>query len=896
MAKGEVEKSSNPLDTTTSNDFAFLESNHILITTPSQICAWDSSGIHAILESRRSGIVAAREAKDGSGILAVADEQNVVLHDSKRGSEKSWGLEADGDVIRHLKYTPDAKSLFITTNLTADIQRYSTEQGKLLEPAKAHASSPVALAISSTGHLLISASDHPPAIYLQNLAHNTVPVLIEPRASKAAVSVAAFHPERPSIFLLAFRDGTIAAYDATKLTRANAEDPSNQESINRSEISRLTTLHRPSSAEHGRAPITDAGFLHGFKTRAVAVGSDGRCRIIDFAEGGRVLRTWHAKAPVTSVSAFAKSQPSANATRKSAKSGPHLIGGPTSADNMIAIGPADGIVHVYDSVGLLLGQCSINANGERVISVEWVKGPFPTSTHRRTPPGAIPELPHVTRMAQMGSLDSRRAEGDATTTAQLHASLQQDASVHPALRSSISLVPRNTSGGSIRKFTIHPDEVEAGTVRYTPLAQPSQQIPAASSKYLDLFSPCKPGEAAREQKSEKRLSSPPRSRPAITTQTFVKSPQSVLLDHDDQQSRRRNLALFPSTESDLEAISPTSIPTPPRPRPEDTMISIANPTKRITFKAHSRVNSRRSSFAQKASNPSNDIAKIFADLRKMGAVRPGHRTGTSAAVVPTTEDSGKKKVVHSKGRRSSLLRRPIDHIDSHNESEVALEEYEHAHKRHRWPTDSVQEESALEDIWLTSDSNETTKRSQRRRRTPEPPRATQVSGLLTAAVESIGPTALDLSSTTRVPQSRDQRLDGSMDEDMFTAESQMTSSDTFIPSSQAVRELFPRTSSLSPDKHQKSGKRKQFRKRGERTIEAVDVHLRELVPNQVAGRVAKSPWARAKAERTGRESSCAYRSRMVRIQCRLSSAGLRIVAKRTMIKVIALSVDRPRTD
>jgi len=92
-----------------------------------------------------------------------------------------------------------------------------------------------------------------------------------------------------------------------------------------------------------------------------------------------------------------------------------------------------------------------------------------------------------------------------------------------------------------------------------------------------------------------------------------------------------------------------------------------------------------------------------------------------------------------------------------------------------------------------------------------------------------------------------------MDEDMFTAESQMTSSDTFIPSSQAVRELFPRTSSLSPDKHQKSGKRKQFRKRGERTIEAVDVHLRELVPNQVAGRVAKSPWARAKAERTGRE-------------------------------------------
>ena len=852
MAQQEAGKSSNPTDITTSKNFAFLEDNHILITTPSQICAWDSSGIHIILKSRRSGIVAAREAKDGSGVLAVADEQNVVLHDSKRGRDQSWGLEANGDVIRYLEYTSDAKSLFITTNLTADIQRYSTEQRKLLEPAKAHASPPVALAISRTGHLLISASDHPPAIYLQNLAHNTVPVLIEPRASKAAVSVAAFHPERPSIFLLAFRDGTIAAYDATKLTRANAEDLSNQESINRSEISRLTTLHRPSSAEHGRASITDAGFLHGFKTRAVAVGSDGRCRIVDFAEGGCVLRTWHAKAPVTSVSVFAKSQPLVNSTRKSAKSAPHLIGGPTNADNMIAIGRADGIVHVYDSVGLLLGQCSINANGDKVISVEWVKGPCPKSVHRRSPPNAISELPYVTSKAQMASLDSRRAIDNATTIARLHASLQQGPAVHPALRSSVSSIPRNTPRGSTRQFTIHPDEVTAGTVRHTPLAQPSQQLPTALSKYLDLFSPCKPSEAAPEQKSEKRLSSPPRSRPAITTQTFIKSPQSVLLEHDDQQSRRRNLALFPSTESDFEAISPTSLPQPLKKRPDDTMISIAKPTKRITFKTNSRANPRRSSIAQKALIPSNDNAKIFADLRKMGAVRPGHRNGTSAAVIPTTEDRGNKQVVHSKGQRSSLLRRPIDHIDSHYGSEVALEEYEHAHKRHRWPTDSVQDGSALEDIWLTSDSNETTKRSRRRRRISERPQATQASCIAMAPSESVEPTAMNASSATPVSQSRHQRLDGSTDEDVFTAESRMTSSDAFAPSSQDVRELFPRTSSLSPNKRQKSGKRKQSRKRSARTREAQDMNLRELVPNQVSGRVARSPWARAKAERTGR--------------------------------------------
>lgn len=69
--------------------YSFPRHQHLLVTTPSSIFAWDCNGIHIIFKSSRSGIAAATEAKDGSGMLAVADKHVVVLHDTNRGQEKS---------------------------------------------------------------------------------------------------------------------------------------------------------------------------------------------------------------------------------------------------------------------------------------------------------------------------------------------------------------------------------------------------------------------------------------------------------------------------------------------------------------------------------------------------------------------------------------------------------------------------------------------------------------------------------------------------------------------------------------------------------------------------------------------------------------------------------------
>jgi hypothetical protein len=72
--------------------FEFPDNSHLVVTTSAGIFSWDRSGVKKLFNSSKKGILAAREAKDGSQMLAVADEHVVVLHDCKRGREESWGL------------------------------------------------------------------------------------------------------------------------------------------------------------------------------------------------------------------------------------------------------------------------------------------------------------------------------------------------------------------------------------------------------------------------------------------------------------------------------------------------------------------------------------------------------------------------------------------------------------------------------------------------------------------------------------------------------------------------------------------------------------------------------------------------------------------------------------
>lgn len=302
--------------------------HHLLITTPSAVYAWDFHGLHVLFTSSKKGILAAKEAKDGSRMLAVADRHTVVLQDCQRGrrEQRSWGLgpgddEAVDEAVRLLEYSSPKKpvggrdgkdegmegaekkkeeqcgKLFLSTSLTGTIQCYTVAYTRTLssqsrqssrddkkaqpkhrhrhtalpqapspaylhstretlEVSKTHPTQPTVMALSPDSTLLLSASKDPTIIYLQDLRSTSLVTQLKPIATTAHVTVAAFHPERKFIFLLAFSDGVIAAYDGSKIVGKAQHGKDNLQRLyhgngGAGEIGRLDNVHRATNRAHG---------------------------------------------------------------------------------------------------------------------------------------------------------------------------------------------------------------------------------------------------------------------------------------------------------------------------------------------------------------------------------------------------------------------------------------------------------------------------------------------------------------------------------------------------------------------------------------------------------------------------------------------------------------------
>lgn len=365
---------------------------------------------------------------------------------------------------------------------------------------------------------MVSASAEPPVVYLKNVVLGTAPLLLSVKASSSPVSVIAFHPVRPTVFLLGFPDGTLAAYDAAGIIRRRSDDEVD------GEIAHIFKLHRTTekNASGSRSSaITGAAFLPGYKTRAISVGSDGRCRLVDFADGGIVLRTWHAKAPVTSIAVLAVKpleKPSGAKGRRQSqrRSTSATIGGPTTINNFIAIGTSTGKVQLYDSVGLLLARKAVTES-ERIISVEWISGPSPRAI---SPTAIILDVSDAPSLTQKSSTLSKRASEVPALTSDLQSAQAKPVAPGPTIT---------------RRFTIHPDELDESTVRRSPKGK-EPAVPHA--KYPDLFSAVKP------------VGSGPRLRPRVTSQTFV------------TETAPRDAKLFPSGSSDSSRGAGTRVSAP----------------------------------------------------------------------------------------------------------------------------------------------------------------------------------------------------------------------------------------------------------------------------------------------------------------------------------------------
>ncbi|KAL8998233.1 MAG: hypothetical protein Q9169_002637 [Polycauliona sp. 2 TL-2023] len=416
----------NPIDDPRPIPFKFLKTHHLVITTAQGVYTCGSHGITEIFRSGSKGIVAAKRASTGSGILAVADDHLVVLHDVRKGMQSSYRLRSADDRVRMLRYAKDSNRLFFTTALQDAVQTYDLRGAALLKPAYEHPTPPNAFAVSSTSHLLLSVSESPSVIQLTNLLLGTRPLLLRPQCSSAPVVVVEFHPERGNLFLLAFADGTCAVYDAAFIFRngGTGERRSGESASEvRWEVSHIKGLHAPlqgtsttkethstkvtaPALTHDRVVgITAAAFIPGYRTMVITAGSDGKCCLLDFAasEASKpsLLRSWSVAVHVTCLALLAPS-PGDGASLPIAG-----LRGFETHDPIcyVAIGCRDSKIFIFDLYGNLLWDQTMFQGGSAILNIEWMDGddwpqpvalrPVHLDTHqstrdgRRKSPGSV---------------------------------------------------------------------------------------------------------------------------------------------------------------------------------------------------------------------------------------------------------------------------------------------------------------------------------------------------------------------------------------------------------------------------------------------------------------------------------------------------------------------------
>ncbi|CAD0110278.1 unnamed protein product, partial [Aureobasidium uvarum] len=775
--------------------FNFPTNSHLIITTSGGIFSWDRDGVKKLFSSSKKGILAAREAKDGSQVLAVADEHVVVLHDCKRGREESWGLSSN-------------ESLFLSTSLTGAIQHYSIHESRQLDPLSNHPSPPTVLAVSPTSHLMLSASENPTVVYLQNLTLKTTAIQLHPSASSAAIATASFHPERPNVFLLAFKDGTIAAYDATKVARSGERTGNKSLSTTNGhagEISHFSNLHRITNVRNLSDPpdaslntivgsksvaITGAAFLPGFRTRAISVGADGRCRLIDFEAGGRILRTWHAQAPVTSLSVLAV-KPSSQTAKTTSKQKPGVVSRGTEGNTVVAVGRVDGQVLLFDSVGLRLDQILVNALGEKIISVEWMDGPSPYAISSPFKPvsskidakfNLSPNTPKARKYDQMALPDALRLPPGAI------------------------FVPAQP----VPTAAISTSEAEdMSTVRHTPATNTVIRSPVIETTYMDLFSPVKKVSPPRQpQKSP--VASPHLRRKRISSQTFVKtsSPEPIHMDVEDtirSPETPRQLSIHPlNTTIESRQKSPLGVaPASARREPRSAR-----------KKAHGRVVQTLNRGPVTSTSPGRN-GKVLADLRKLGVENSSQakKNGKVALFAPYMNRTGISNLPRTEAQSmtkddplSTERSQPTGHVhkpqdrDAIQLTRVHFESESHSSDRDIWMS-----AGSSEDEFNQRKDNKRTHYYAHQRRLgkahPQIPLIAESSKPQPPPFVPILKPEPTVQVTTMSPQPQNVAKEAAVlsmsEEAMYSAVSHISNIDgEFVPASTDVQRLFPRGSSV----------------------------------------------------------------------------------------------------
>ena len=79
-----------------SNGFPLIR--RLFVTTRSRVYAWDANGVSECFRSGSAGILVARRVGPDGHLLAIADAEMVVLHDTTKEMDRSYKLKS-ADVL-----------------------------------------------------------------------------------------------------------------------------------------------------------------------------------------------------------------------------------------------------------------------------------------------------------------------------------------------------------------------------------------------------------------------------------------------------------------------------------------------------------------------------------------------------------------------------------------------------------------------------------------------------------------------------------------------------------------------------------------------------------------------------------------------------------------------------
>ncbi len=78
----------------------FPKSLELVVTTNKHVYSWTAAGVADLFRSGSAGILVARRVGSDGHLLAVADAEVVILHDTRQKADKSYRLKR-ADVLGH---------------------------------------------------------------------------------------------------------------------------------------------------------------------------------------------------------------------------------------------------------------------------------------------------------------------------------------------------------------------------------------------------------------------------------------------------------------------------------------------------------------------------------------------------------------------------------------------------------------------------------------------------------------------------------------------------------------------------------------------------------------------------------------------------------------------------